>query len=451
MPNRKAGEIIEAVFFIGLAIVMYYCLTGEFRFQVYITYRHAVALLIVACGCISFLIRPNVSRGIIAVKSSLAFCVPELVVLMVSLFIWSYNQEPINVINRGLSTNFIYLNNVTAVFAAGVFLYMFGEKGIWYNLVAILTVNLIMIAMIIAESGIGPFMREMATLILTFAEDTGDIIGKAEIHELAFCLGAYLVYMILFPRKKVWFWVLFLLALFCFVAAFKRIAIGAMMIVIPIGALLRLMAKKKLKRAVSQIITVLMVGLTAALLIYIAFVKFGLFEMLEKIGIDTMSRKELYEWANQFYEFSPGYIGRGIGFLTYHLQLEGQQIEKAADTIHNDFLQYFIDLGFWGYIIWLLAMHIWRVKYFGRKGNINAQILAAMLALWLGIVSSTDNTMHYPLFTTCMAILVMGQGFQQSVAEKDEQIFGHILPQNNPEGRADDLKQEKKVIGSEGS
>lgn len=39
-------------------------------------------------------------------------------------------------------------------FAAVSFLYVFGEKGIWYNLVSILIANILMILTVIAQNGI---------------------------------------------------------------------------------------------------------------------------------------------------------------------------------------------------------------------------------------------------------------------------------------------------------
>ena len=127
--------------------------------------------------------------------------------------------------------------------AAGAFLYIFSEKGIWYNLIALLASNLVMILTIILQNGIGTFISELITLIVTFAGNTGEVIVQAEIHELAFCLGAYLIYMILKPQKNAVFFVLFILTGFCFVAAFKRIGIIAIAISLFFGVLLKLAAR----------------------------------------------------------------------------------------------------------------------------------------------------------------------------------------------------------------
>jgi O-antigen ligase len=102
----------------------------------------------------------------------------------------------------------------------------------------------------------------------------------------------------------------------------------------------------------------------------------------------------------------------------------------GVHAVHNDFLQYFIDLGFWGYILWLVSMTILRVCYFGKKGDIENAILTFSLTLYLIIVSSTDNTMNFPLLTTVLAILMIGNGFDEKVRKTEMKIFGHVSDVN---------------------
>ena len=103
-------------------------------------------------------------------------------------------------------------------------------------------------------------------------------------------------------------------------------------------------------------------------------------------------------------------------------------------SIHNDFLQHFIDLGFWGYIIWLVSMTLVRVWYFGRKGKTDDAIVTFMLILYLIIVSTTDNTMNYPLLTGVLAILMMGHSFDENVREKEQKMFGYVSKENREKG-----------------
>ena len=154
------------------------------------------------------------------------------------------------------------------------------------------------------------------------------------------------------------------------------------------------------------------------------------FELLEKAGINTSGRVEIYNAVDKFYEFTPSFLGNGIGFLTYQLNTF---MNVGVASVHNDFLQHFIDLGFWGYIIWLFSMTLARVWYFGRKGNVENAIITFMLTLYLIIVSSTDNTMNYPLLTGVLAMLMIGHSFDDNVCKNEVKIFGCISKANTKE------------------
>ena len=425
MENKLSEKVLK-VYFVTVAVLMYYFITQTINLGLFITYRHAFALVLFAAALLAFLIKPNVARGAATLKATFVYSLPLLITILVSLFIWFVGQVDTDVISRGLSSSLVYSNMISFTFAAVAFLYIFGEKGIWYNLIAILISNILMICTIILQNGIGPFFSEFIKLIITFAGETGDIIVQAEIHELAFCLGAYLIYMFYKPKKNIVFFILLGLTLFCFTAAFKRIGIIAIVVALGFAWILKLIAK--LKKDTAMRITVgLSVILVLILIGYIGIIKLDVFALLEEAGIDTSGRVVIYNAVDKFYEFSPEFLGNGIGFLTYQLS---SNMSVGVHAVHNDFLQYFIDLGFWGYILWLVSMTILRVCYFGKKGDIENAILTFSLTLYLIIVSSTDNTMNFPLLTTVLAILMIGNGFDEKVRKTEMKIFGYVSDVN---------------------
>ena len=428
--ENKTLEYVKRIYFVAVAVLMYYFLTEVIDLGLYITYRHAFALVLAASGVLCFLYKPNIARGVTAAKSALVYSAPLLVTFTVSMFIWFVKQVNVSVISRGLSAVFIYTNMLSFALAAAAFLYIFGEKGIWYNLIAILTANILMIITIMAKYGIGNYFSELITLIKTFAAETGDIIVRAEIHELAFCLGAYLIYMILKPKKNIAFVILLALTLFCFISAFKRIGMIAIVIALFFGVMLKFISKysKKAAMNLAMFFTVLIILL---LIGYIALIKMNAFELLEQIGIDTSGRANIYNAVSKYYDFSPGFLGNGIGFLTYQLS---SNIHIGVASVHNDFLQYFIDLGFWGYIMWLVSMTLLRVKYFGANGNVESAIVTFALLVYLIVVSLTDNTMNYPLLTAVLAILMSGCGFDKQVRTAETKMFGYVSEPNKYKG-----------------
>ena len=412
----------KTAYFLIVTVMMHYFLNEYIDVGLHVTYRHAFALVLFGSAVLMFLHKPDFARGVTAFKGACVYSLPLAVTTVVSLFIWFMGTADTGVISRGLSSSFIYTNMLSCALGAAALLYVFGSRGIWYQLIAIIVANLLMILTIIAQNGLVAFFSEFATLLVTFADVTGDVIIQAEIHELAFCLGAYLIYMLYKPKKNIAFFILLFLNLFCFLAALKRIAMIAIGVALLFGYILKFIAHFNKKSAI-RLVIFLSVLVVALLLGYVALIKADVFTLLEQAGVNTSGRVEIYHAVDEFYEFHPGFLGNGIGFLTYQLN-EFMTVNVGA--VHNDFLQHFIDLGFWGYIIWLVSMVVVRVCYFGRKGNVENAIITFMLSLYLVIVSSTDNTMNYPLLTGVLAMLMMGNSFDEDARRTEMKLFGCV-------------------------
>lgn len=416
---RNAIDAVVKAYFTALLFLMYFFINEAIYIGgIGITLRHLFALAVIASAFIYFIVRPDAAAAAVSVKSALVFAVPLLVVIASSLLVWVIDKSEISTIARGLSGCLVYTNWLSCALAAASVLYVFGENGIWFNLAALLGSNLVMIFNIMHSDGIGKFIREFFALLTSFAADTGETIVKAEIHELAFCLGAYIIYMLCKPRKKTWFWVLFSLALFCFLAAFKRIAIIAMLVVAALRALM-ILPRKISEKALRKSVNAVMLICVFLLIAYIAVIKADVFSLLERAGVDTSGRAYVYSHVNEYYKFSPLFVGNGIGFLTYQLN---EVVSLGVSAVHNDFLQFFIDLGFFGYILWLLSMTVLRTKYFGRDGDSGTALITMLLTVYLLIVSATDNTINYPLLTTVMGVIIMGNNYAERVRRQGEQF-----------------------------
>ena len=431
MLGRTAEEKVKTVYFVAAATLMYYLMDEILRLSVYITFRHLLALVLIASAFVCFLVRPNIARASVAVKAGAILSVPMLVMLTVSLLIWCVERSEVALVFRGLSYHFFFINQISAAFAAMAMLYIFGERGLWYNLLSILIANVMMIITVMLEYGVGVYFHELWTLIRTFANETGAVIIHAEIHELAFCVGAYLAYMLLHPRRSPVYLVFLGMAGFCFLSAFKRIAMGAIVMAVAAGWFLRLLEKRGKGKLALRIMTAVTLISIALLLAYIAIVKMGVFSWLEDIGVNTSGRAETYEAVDGMYSFSPAFLGRGMGYLTYQI---GENMTLNMDTVHNDFLQLYIDLGFWGYILWLAAFTLLRIRYFGRRGRTDCAINAFVILAYMILTSTTDNTINYPLVHTTIAILIVGHGFDERVREEEERLFDYVSPENRLKG-----------------
>lgn len=427
MFQGKVKEQVLAVYFVAISVLMHFFLIETLDLGIFITYRHLFALLLVFSAFVYFLVYPNVARGAVAVKSALIMAVPLLVMVTASLLVWVLNQTDFDIISRGMSYYLVYTNQLSAVLAAAAMLYVFGEKGIWYSLASILISNLIKIGMVIWEYGAASFFGELLELILSFANNTGSVIVNAEIHELAFCLGVYILYMLLYWRKRPVQIVLFLLSAFCFIAALKRIAIIGIAVALVLGYLLRFLGRFVGKREVIIAVNFIFTATILLLFAYIVSVKLNLFTWLEQFGIETSGRSSIYLFIDGYYRFAVDFLGQGMGFVTYLLN---EVYSVGVNSIHNDFLQFYIDLGFCGYLFWLLSMTFLRSRFFSRNGQWKNRIVVLAVMMYVIVISSTDNTLNYPLCATAFATIIMGHGFDEQVRIEEQRYFGNISKEN---------------------
>ncbi len=432
MGTSKVEDKVTVVYFTALAAMMYYFMDQVITIPYTIPVRQIIVLMIIFSGFVCFLVRPNTARASVALRSALVFSVPMLVMVTVSLPIWFGRRASTVELYREMWTYLIYMNQFLAALVAAVFLYLFGQKGIWYNLTAMLAVNLFYVLSIMAENGIGPYLKELTRLVATFARDTGEIIGQAELHEIAFCLGAYIVYMLLHFKNNFIHICMLALTIFCFFSAFKRIAVGAVAVAVMSGFILKLLSGKGRDKIVKWIINLTFTITCVLLLLYIAFIRMGGFHMLEMTGIDTMSRADIYDRVEHLYEFSPDFFGHGMGYLSYQLT---RVIRLWENAIHNDYLQFYIDLGFFGYIFWILSLTVVRTGYYGRKGRMEDRINTFAIMCYILLLSTTDNTMNYQILYTVSGILIMGHTFDRQASEEDERLFGYVEMQGRIEER----------------
>mgnify|MGYP003450394798 CR=1 FL=1 len=109
MENKIVDKTIK-VYFVAVAVMMYYFLNEYIDIGLYVTFRHAFALVLFASALVCFLIKPNIARGSATLKPTLIYCIPLIITVVVSLFIWFVEQVDTAVIARGLSGAFIYNN-----------------------------------------------------------------------------------------------------------------------------------------------------------------------------------------------------------------------------------------------------------------------------------------------------------------------------------------------------
>ena len=112
MENKLYEKALKG-YFIVIAVLMYYFITQTINLGLFITYRHAFALVLFASALLCFLIKPNIARGTATLKATIVYSLPLFITILVSLFIWFVGQVDTAVISRGLSSSFVYNNMIS--------------------------------------------------------------------------------------------------------------------------------------------------------------------------------------------------------------------------------------------------------------------------------------------------------------------------------------------------
>ena len=233
------------VIYLVLASLMFYFVQGAisaggFGFM----YRYLFGMAIIGLAVASFIVKPNMDRAKRLGKGVLIMSTPYAVTVLWSAVIWIAEFAPLRTMTRGFF--FPFYQTIAAMTAAAT-LYLFGKKGIWYNLLAMCLGNTVIVILAIQDGGgVGAFIQELIALLTSFGEVTGYIMHAMEVHDLTFSFGPYAVMLALWiqPKNKIW-WIATIAVLFYMTVGLKRIEIGAIAIAVIICWGLKLMKDRK--------------------------------------------------------------------------------------------------------------------------------------------------------------------------------------------------------------
>ena len=117
----------------------------------------------------------------------------------------------------------------------------------------------------------------------------------------------------------------------------------------------------------------------------------------------TSLRMSLWHSAVKHYEFSPLYVGKGIGWVKTWMSIEGL---FNLDTLHNDFLASYIELGFIGYLIWVLSFVA--IFFISKKYNdTSIKYICLVFFFYMFLNFLTDNTYIYISFMLPFYMMIL--------------------------------------------
>lgn len=366
--------------------------------------KNPCAIAILFLALLNFIATVRLGRFMVLARHTVVQMLPYLIPLFFSSIIWvASGADSITIVN-GLG---MIIPQLLSVCVAAAALYLFGEKGIWYCLGSMCAANFLLILTVIAEGGMGAFLEEFRTLIVTFSAESGPLMTMLEINDLTFAFGPFLIYLLL-NRKKVSHFSLWLVVVsFLFMTGLKRIAVPAVLL----GVLAALVLRKLPEKASGQTALCLAVGMMVVSFLYVAGIKLGLFQYLEaKLGINTMGRVNMYANLEPYYDINFTFMGHGTGFERYVDWASGtvfQNPQRTIMQIHNDFMRMYLNIGFIGYFVWLWSFLVVRLRYWFRQGGKYAGCTFFGICIYCFVLYATDNTIYYPYTMIACALVPM--------------------------------------------
>ena len=404
--ENKIVKIGGMGLYIVLMTVSFYCAC----YRLPVGLKYAINMLVFGWACAMFFIHPLFERAKFCMRFFLLFSFPYMLFWMWSVGIWISEFQNLAFIVRG-SQNVIYMMT-NLLFVAGA-IYLFGKHTLTLTVVGMTVANGLVALQVAARAGIGTFISEYIRLLVTFADDTGSAMRSMELHDMVYGWGVCAVYYLIHKEKN-WKIQIFCLAVswLFFTMGFKRIAIPAVVGAIGIYYVMYWLKPKHLW----TLATIAAATVGVLIFLYLISIKTHVFfDFCDKHEINLMSRDVLFTYYEDFYQLSPTYLGQGIRFI-YAYGTEHQNDRIMVNAVHNVYLEFYIEVGFWCWWIWIfyeLAFRIHRVSKW--YGDIPAYALMAM-NFYVFFTFLTDNTSFYFPNNVLYRMAVMVWCFE--VAEK---------------------------------
>lgn len=187
----------------------------------------------------------------------------------------------------------------------------------------------------------------------------------------------------------------------------KRIIIISIFIIF----ILYFFLKKKKNKFILNLELIIGIVLILVMYIFIYLIKSEyLFHLLSKYNVNTMSRTPLWLSVKHTYEFSPFFIGRGLGYVTLWIDNNWASIDiiglKGSIGLHNDVLRQYIDMGFVGFALYYLFKLIYLPRYIYSVASKNSSLIIFSIIVYETLCCFTDNVSGYHVFLWPMYLVI---------------------------------------------
>lgn len=346
-----------------------------------------------------------------------------VVIATFSLLIWAISFTAQYEVTRGFSK--LFFQGITVMIVVSL-VYLYGSAGIDVLYWGIVAANTTIMVIEAAKSGISDSIQSLVYCIVTFGEAAG-FVREMELHDITFLFGQFLIYYLCFAKnttksQKKLRYCKIAISIFFLLLGLKRSTFAAATLVVCMVVFIR--SRK------NRMLWIMLVGcgLFAIAWGYMYVVWNGSFlKLMAYLEVDMMGREFFWEWARDFYRFSPDFLGRGFEAETAIITswYKAGRINHLY-PFHNNFLKVFVELGFWGFTSWVGIQTILFPLYWGKKHSDETALLYIALFAYMYVTYLTDNTAFY--FWVSIGLRLMPTSFSYRVERENASEASHWTP-----------------------
>ena len=332
-------------------------------------------------------------------------------IIFCSILIWILDLQTIDFIFKGVSKISYQILNIAIVISA---VYLFEEQAAKYTFFGIAAANFVIIILGALTTGFAGAVQDMINNITSFGAN--DVINNStfiraiEIHDITFVMGVFVLYFLFFTPGEKHRYLYAGIALFLFFAGLKRIAFLSLFLGFAYAVFCMFLGARGKRRVL--IITSLLIVVFCYY--YIFIIQKGIFsQFCIDNDIELNGREKIYDFIARYYQVSPSYRGKGYEFCVQLLKSMKDTKDQvvAITAVHNDILKMYVEMGFWGFMIWIFGYYVYQTHWFiGRCGE-QVAVCFMVINVYMLITYMTDNTMFYYWSSMVIRVIPMSYFF----------------------------------------
>ena len=230
-----------------------------------------------------------------------------------------------------------------------------------------------------------------------------------EVHRVTYVFGflsVYYLYQLIIGKKRVLPQTLLSVALL--MLGVKRVANFALVIALVIILLIKLFRNEKSR---FKFVCIASVSLLAVALVFVYAIKSGYLQAVFKyLGIEDNFRFNFWNHIWREYDFSLGYLGKGISYAQRFMWHEWSNIKDLGEVtnLHNDVLCYYIGLGFFGFCLFFGMFFLGQVLLLKKWFSTQSAACAFSISVFYFVIMTTSNEGMPGFVYGCYMVLVLG-------------------------------------------